>query len=132
MRREQKGMFRRSRKLTGLVGLALILALVGAACGEDSPPADDAATEAEQSGTEAEMAATGSDTGAAGLRAALTGLLSEHVYLAAMATGAALGGDTAGFEAFAAALNGPSDSNTADLVAGMTAAYRDEGGKAFD
>ncbi|MGH8994324.1 MAG: hypothetical protein ACRDYV_01410 [Acidimicrobiia bacterium] len=121
--------------MTGLIGLALILALLGAACGEDSPPADDAAEEdpsGEQSGTEDAMAAKGSDTGAATLRAALTGLLSEHVYLAAMATGAALGGDTAGFEAFAAALNGPTNSNTADLVAGMTGAYGDEVGKAFD
>ncbi len=124
-------MFRRSRKVTGVIGLALVLALLGSACGDDSPN-DEAAPAAEQGGTETEQAATGPDTGAATLRAGLTGLLSEHVYLAAMATGSALRGDTAGFEAFAAALNGPTNSNTADLVAGMTAAYGDDVGKAFD
>ena len=128
-------MFRRSRKVTGLIGLALVMALLGAACGDDSGDegaADDTPSTQAQAGGEDEQAATGSDTGAAALRAGLTGLLSEHVYLAALATGAALRGDTAGFEAFAAALNGPTDSNTADLVAGMTAAYGDEVGKAFD
>ncbi len=123
-------MFSRSRKVTGLVGLALVLALVGVACGDDKPK-DEAAPAAEQSGTETEQAA-GSDTGAAGLRAALTGLLTEHVSLASMATGAALRGDMAGFEAYAAALNGPTNSNTADIVAGITSAYGDEVGKAFD
>jgi hypothetical protein len=125
-------MFRRSRKVTGLIGLALVLALVGAACGEDKPTDEAAPATEEQSGTQMDHAATGPDTGAATLRAGLTGLLSEHVYLAAMATGAALRGDTAGFEALAAALNGPTNSNTADLVAGMTAAYGEEVGKAFD
>jgi hypothetical protein len=126
-------MYRRSRKVTGLIGLALVLALLGAACGNDDEGASSETTTTEApAGGEGEQAAAGSDTGAATLRAGLTGLLSEHVYLAAMATGAALRGDTAGFEAFAAALNGPTNSNTADLVAGMTAAYGDEVGKAFD
>ena len=78
------------------------------------------------------MAMPTSMTGAADLRATLTGLLSEHVYLAALATGAALRGDTAAFEAFATALNGPTDSNSADIVAAVTAAYGDEVGTAFD
>ncbi|MGH9042385.1 MAG: hypothetical protein ACRDZ3_19380 [Acidimicrobiia bacterium] len=128
-------MFKRSRKVTGLIGLALIMALVGAACGEDSPDegAADETTSTQAAAGEAEQtAATGSTTGAATLRAGLTGLLSEHVYLAALATGAALRGDNAAFEAYAAALNGPTNSNTADIVAGMTAAYGDEVGKAFD
>ncbi|MGH8905543.1 MAG: caspase, EACC1-associated type, partial [Egibacteraceae bacterium] len=49
---------------------------------------------------------------AAGLRVALNKLLSEHVFLAAMATQNALGGNTPGFEAAAAALGG----NTEDLA----------------
>ncbi|MGH2720993.1 MAG: hypothetical protein ACRDJO_05250 [Actinomycetota bacterium] len=69
---------------------------------------------------------------AADLRAGLTGLLSEHVYLAALATGAALRGDTAAFNAAAAALNGPKNSNTADIVAAVTSVYGAEVGKAFD
>ncbi len=125
-------MFRRTRKVTGLIGLALVLALLGAACGDDSPSQEAKPPADETAGGEETQAATGSDTAAASLRAALTGLLTEHVSLSAMATGAALRGDTAGFEAFAAALNGPTNSNTADLVAGMTAAYGDEVGKAFD
>ena len=105
----------------------IVVALVGTACGDDdNEPA------APTDPTEAPAEAPSSQTGAATLRAGLTGLLSEHVYLAALATGAALRGDNTGFEAYAAALNGPTDSNTADLVAAVTSAYGDETGKAFD
>jgi hypothetical protein len=51
-------------------------------------------------------------TPAAELRTALNALLSEHVYLAAVATGAALGGRTAEFQAAAEALDG----NSIDLA----------------
>ena len=71
-------------------------------------------------------------TGAATLRAGLTDLLSEHIFLAALATDSALRGDTAGFEAYAGALNGPTNSNTADLTAAITSAYGAEIGNAFD
>jgi hypothetical protein len=125
-------MFRRSRKLAGLIGLAVVLALLGAACGNDNNETGAAKETPTTQVSEGMQAASGSETDAATLRAGLTGLLSEHVYLAALATGAALRGDTAGFDAFAAALNGPTNSNTADLVAGITAAYGDEVGKAFD
>ncbi len=76
--------------------------------------------------------AVSSLTGAATLRAGLSDLLTEHVYLAALATGSALRGDQAGFESFAAALNGPTNSNTAELVAAVTSAYGADIGKAFD
>lgn len=66
------------------------------------------------------------------LRSGLTGLLTEHVYLAALATGSALRGDEAGFNAYATALNGPSDSNTSELVDAITSIYGDETGAAFD
>jgi hypothetical protein len=69
---------------------------------------------------------------AADLRSGLTGLLTEHVFLAAEATGAALRGDEAGFNAYAAALNGPTDSNTSDLVDAITSIYGEETGSAFD
>lgn len=82
--------------------------------------------------TTAKPTAITSVTGAASLRAGLTGLMTEHVYLAALATGAALRGDQAGFEGFAAALNGPTESNTSDLVSAVTSAYGADVGKAFD
>lgn len=69
---------------------------------------------------------------AADLRAGLTGLLTEHVYLAALATGAALRGDEAGFNAYATALNGETDSNTSELVDAITGVYGEETGTAFD
>jgi hypothetical protein len=111
-----------------LASAAVALALVGVACGSDND--DDAAG---QSATTAPAStAPSSTTGAATLRAGLTGLLTEHVYLAALATGSALRGDTKGFEAYATALNGPSNSNTADITAAITSVYGAEVGRAFD
>jgi hypothetical protein len=95
----------------------LAIAIASAACGSDG--GDKSATPA--NGDNA--AAVTSTTGASTLRAGLTGLLTEHVYLAALATGSALRGDTKGFEAYAAALNGPTNSNTSDLVDAVTSAY---------
>ena len=69
---------------------------------------------------------------AAALRAGMTSLLREHVFLATSATGAALGGRQAQFEAAATALNGPTNSNTADIVGAVTSVYGDQVGKAFD
>lgn len=66
-----------------------------------------------------------SDTGAAELRAGLTHLLQEHVYLAANATHAALtGGD---FDGAAAAL----DENTVALSEAIGSVYGDDAGGAF-
>ena len=53
------------------------------------------------------------------------------MYLA-LATGSALRGDTAGFNAWATALNGPTDSNSADIIEAVRSAYGDEVGTAFD
>jgi len=131
-----------------LTSSLLALALLGAACGsdDDDPAAsgDPTTTEAADSGDDSEgsdeessddEAASGTlttDTGAASLRAGLTSLLNEHVYVAALATGAALRGDTPAFEAFATSLNGPTDSNTSDLVDAITGVYGDEVGEAFE
>ena len=102
---------------------AVAVALLAAACGKEDPAKRTSDT----------SDATGSaSVEAVDLRSELTGLLTEHVFLAAEATGAALRGDTEGFEAYAAALNGPSDSNTADLVRAITSIYGDETGTAFD
>ncbi len=114
------------KTLLKLVAPVLALSVVSAACGSDNDG------ETADSDTTASAANVSSNTGASTLRAGLTGLLSEHVYLAALATGSALRGDTKGFEAYAAALNGPSDSNTSDLVDAVTSAYGSDTGKAFD
>ncbi|HEX2274257.1 MAG TPA: hypothetical protein VHG90_10335, partial [Acidimicrobiales bacterium] len=104
----------------------LALALLGAACSSD-----DDGEEATGGGGRPATEAT-SLTGASTLRAGLTGLLTEHVHLAALSTGAALRGDTQAFQAYAAALNGPTNSNTADLTAAITSAYGADVGRAFD
>ena len=127
------------KTLVKLVTPVVALSLLAGACGDDED--GDAAggadtTEATMGdgddGDKAEGATVSTDTGAATLRAGLTDLLTEHVYLAALATGSALRGDNGGFEAYAAALNGPDDSNTADLVDAVGSAYGDDVGKAFD
>lgn len=67
------------------------------------------------------------DSSAATLRVGLNKLLAEHVYLAARATGAALGGQTAGFEAAAGAL----DANSIDLARAIGTAYGSDAEMAF-
>lgn len=109
------------KKLMSILAMLLAMTLLGTAC---------ATTDEAESSTE--DATPTSATDAADLRAGLTQLLTEHVYLSALATGSALRGDDAGFEAYAAALNGPSDSNTADLTAAVTSVYGEEVGNAFD
>ena len=108
------------------------LGIVTAACGgTKNDSANTTATSAMQ-GEHAGMTTAESASSASDLRAALTGLLTEHVYLATNATGAALRGDTKSFEAYAAALNGPTNSNTSDLTAAITSAYGADVGNAFD
>ena len=67
------------------------------------------------------------DSQAAGLRVALNNLFSEHVYLAARATGAALGNRMPEFEAAAAAL----DANSVDLSKAIGLAYGPDAEAAF-
>lgn len=112
-----------NKKILRLIAMLLTLALFGAACSSSGT--------AEQEGAD-EAPAASSTTGAATLRAGLTELLQEHVYLAALATGAALRGDTKSFEANAAALNGPTDSNSSDLVDAIGSVYGEEVKTAFD
>lgn len=67
------------------------------------------------------------DNSAAGLRVTLNSLLREHVYLAAMATGAALEGRTADFHAAAGALDG----NSVDLSKVIGSVYGSGAEQAF-
>ncbi len=109
----------------------IALTLAATACSSGSTTAKSSAKS--DTSTSAPAAATlASETGASTLRAGLTGLLTEHVALASMATDAALRGDTNGFNQYAAALNGPTNSNTSDLVAAITSAYGPAVGTAFD
>ena len=75
----------------------------------------------------ARLNAPTSATPAAGLRVGLNALLSEHVYLAAAATNAALAGRPAEFEAAAAAL----DANSVDVARAIGSVYGPEAEKAF-
>lgn len=119
-----------NRKLLRWITVLMALALFGAACssGGNKKAAAPQATKAPV----AKASKATSATPAADLRARLTTLLQEHVYLAQAATGAALRGDTKNFDAYANALNGPTDSNTSDLVAAVTSVYGDQSGKAFE
>ncbi|MGQ0794089.1 MAG: hypothetical protein ACT4NX_08430 [Deltaproteobacteria bacterium] len=76
---------------------------------------------------EAAAPAPTSATPAAALRTALNGLMQEHVYLAALATGAALGGRNAEFQAAAAAL----DANSVAIADANGSVYGPEAGAAF-
>ncbi|MGH7718775.1 MAG: hypothetical protein ACREON_08030 [Gemmatimonadaceae bacterium] len=64
---------------------------------------------------------------ASDLRATLNALLQEHVYLAAGATGAALGGRNAEFQAAASGL----DANSVDLSKAIGSVYGNDAGTAF-
>lgn len=96
------------RKLFGVVGLAAVLAIAGAACG------DKAKTPATSSHTAASAL-----SGAATLRVTLDSLLREHVYLAALATEDALQGQAKAFEAAAKSL----DANSVDLSKAIGSVY---------
>jgi len=75
----------------------------------------------------ARLNAPTSATPAAGLRVGLNALLSEHVYLAAAATSAALGGRQPEFEAAAAAL----DANSVDVTRAIGSVYGPDAEQAF-
>ena len=95
--------------LVGAVAAAVLLALnMGAAL---------APAEAQQGHAMTAMAT--STTKASGLRSTLNTLFQEHIYLAAAATGAALGGREAEFKAAAAAL----DANSVSISKAIGSVY---------
>jgi hypothetical protein len=95
--------------LVGAVAAAALLALnIGAAL---------APAEAQQGHAMTAMAT--STTKASGLRSTLNTLFQEHIYLAAAATGAALGGREAEFKAAAAAL----DANSVSISKAIGSVY---------
>ncbi|MGE3594480.1 MAG: hypothetical protein AB7N70_02955 [Dehalococcoidia bacterium] len=118
-----------------LLGAALAVALVGAACGDNdtdntagnATPASSVPAAAVSTMTPVAPAAPTSNTKAAELRTVLNGLLSEHVALASSATAGALGGRQAQFDGAAAAL----DDNSVDLSKAIGSVYGAQAEQAF-
>ncbi|MGQ0825360.1 MAG: hypothetical protein ACT4OX_10100 [Actinomycetota bacterium] len=121
----------RSGRARGLPALAVVttLGLGLAACGGDDdddasdPTTDTTVVTDETDGNTAE--ATGPNSPASELRATLTSLLQEHVYLAGIATGTALAGGELADPA--AAL----DENSVALGDAITSVYGAEAGESF-
>ncbi len=98
------------RTFLTIIGVAVLAAVLGTGGGEST--AGDMTTSA---------------TKAAGLRATLNTLFQEHVYLAAAATGAALGGREDEFKAAAGAL----DANSVAIGQAIGSVYGGDAEKAF-
>ena len=111
-----------SRSLRLLVA-GLTVAVAGAACGT---PTKKGSAEGKVETTTTTIA-KGPDTTAAQLRSKLTGLLQEHVYLAAATTGATVAGRADEGSAAAAALDGNSDA----LIDNFTAIFGKDTGAKF-
>lgn len=95
-----------------LVAAGLTLAVLGVACGT---PSKDSSSKGEVAETTTTTLARGADTTAAQLRSKLTGLLQEHVYLAAAV--AASKGRADETAAAQAALDGNTDALAANMKA---------------
>jgi hypothetical protein len=106
-----------TRHLAVVCALFILILVTFISCA--TAPKDEMAVKKEAGPTSA--------TPAAELRTALNGLLQEHVFLAADATGAALGGHQAEFEAAAAALDG----NSVDLAKANGSVYGADAEAAF-
>jgi len=104
--------------------MLMLVGLSAAACGSTK---DDNATESSTTTVAAhqDMEASGTDTPASELRAGLTALLQEHVYLAGITTGTALSGQD--YKPAAAVL----EANTQALQDAISSVYGDAGGKQF-
>jgi hypothetical protein len=101
-----------NKRYLALAGAVAGVALFAAACSRNNDTGSSASPAA---------ARVTADTPAAGLRSDLNRMLEEHVYLAAAATGAALGGRPKEFEAAAVAL----DANSDDIINTFGSVYPD-------
>ena len=125
-----------SKRLLSLLVAVLALGLVAAGCGNDEKSTASSGTTTTESMSHSDMddSATpakggGVESGSAELRAGLTSLLEEHVYLAGIAVsqGVAKGLDSGEFKAAAATL----DANTQGLSKAIGSVYGDDAGKQF-
>jgi hypothetical protein len=114
-------------RLLRLLALVVVLAMFGAACGDDKKSSEASKGEETPATQAPAAAATGPDSPAAQLRSDLTGLLQEHVVLAAATTGAALGGRQDEYTAAAAAV----DANSEALTAAMGTVFGQQAADAF-
>ena len=127
-----------SKRLLSLLVAVLALGLVASGCGNDekstsSSSASSTTSTMEDHDMDTSSKASGSgegvESGAAELRAGLTGLLEEHVYLAgiAVANGVGQGLDSGEFKAAAATL----DTNSKGLADAIGSVYGDDAGAQF-
>jgi hypothetical protein len=107
-----------------LSGIVAIASLLGVGC---SNTMSHQMTSATMAAAPRSVGATAGARPASELRTGLHTLLREHVYLAAAATGAALGGRTAEFQAAAAAL----DANSVDIAKAVGSVYGADAEQAF-
>jgi hypothetical protein len=107
-----------------VTGMAALIALIGVGCSNHMSHQMMPSTLA---AAQPSAGATSVATAAAELRTGLNTLLSEHVMLAAAATGAALGGRSAEFEAAAGVL----DANSVDLAKAIGSVYGPDAEQAF-
>ncbi|HET7416892.1 MAG TPA: hypothetical protein VFJ61_04610 [Solirubrobacterales bacterium] len=113
-----------NRKTRTLLGIFVVVGALTAACSSGGDKTDKATADTSMT-TAAQAADAGTETGASQLRAGLTGLLQEHVYLAGITTGEALAGRD--FKPAAAAL----EANTQGLQDAVTSVYGQAGGAQF-
>ena len=112
-----------------LIGMAAIVSCLGVGCSNTMSyhTMSHQMTSTSTAAAPRSAAAAAVATPAAELRTGLNALLSEHVILAAAATGAALGGRGAEFQAAAGAL----DANSMDLAKAIGAVYGADAEQAF-
>ena len=127
-----------TKRLLSLIVAVLALGLVAAGCGNDEESTSSTAggssaqtqTSTDDSMSSSENASDeGVESGSAELRAGLTALLSEHVYLAGISVtqGVGEGLDSKQFKAAAAEL----DENSKGLADAIGGVYGDEAGEQF-
>jgi cytochrome c556 len=126
-----------SKRLLFLLVAVLALGVTAAGCGNDEKATTTKSSSSSMSHSDMGKTATtsasdsgeGVESGSAELRAGLTALLEEHVYLAGIAVvnGVGNGLDSGEFKAAAATL----DTNSKGLAEAITSVYGDDAGKQF-
>jgi hypothetical protein len=122
----RKNMLRTFTRLTGMVAIVSVLG-VGCSNTMSHHAMSYPKTSTSPAAAPRDATATAMATPAAELRTGLNALLSEHVILAAAATGAALGGRGAEFQAATGAL----DANSMDLAKAIGSVYGADAEQAF-
>ena len=120
------------RKLLKIGASLAVVGMLAGACGsDDTSNTPSAAQQSEEASGNAQATQASVDTGAAELRAGLTSLLQEHVYLAgaAIATAVQAGGDLEAPPVKSAVST--LDANSVALSEAVASVYGDDAGKQF-